>query len=585
MIRVENLSYGVPAKDLYNNISFTIDKGCHCAVIGSNGTGKSTLIDMLINTDNYIFDGKIIKDSGCRIGYQGRFGVRDGLRDVSVFEYLSERFVTVQREIADVCEEMASAEDMEAVFEKYQQLLDINEAMDGDNYENNICKQLNTAGMGNLKSVKISKVSGGEYKLLQIMKEMLLAPNLLILDEPDIFLDFANLNSLCRMINEYKGTLMVVTHNRYLLNHCFDKILHIENTDLQEYECTYKEYRCSILRKKLELRIQNLSEQEEIRRTEKMVETLRKRATLMVNPVIGKSVNAKQSQLDRLKERQIKAPFIEICEPEISFCSVDTEADDERAVQENPILSVSDYGVEFDKVLLRNVSFELRRGEKAAFVGANGTGKTTLIRDIVNNIKDEIHIDESAVVVSLPQFNDRTEDDERTVSAIMADAGFETKEKASAYLAKFCLQGDILEQKINMTSAGERNLLRIALAAGRKADLLILDEPTSHLDIHAQMAFEKAVAEYKGTVLFVSHDFYLIAGCADYVLFAENNTLRRMSVKKFRRMVYDCYFDRSYLEEDRERQELERKISDAFKTDNLAEAEKLCGELEELDRR
>ena len=122
MIRVENLSYGVPAKDLYNNISFTIDKGCHCAVIGSNGTGKSTLIDMLINTDNYIFDGKIIKDSGCRIGYQGRFGVRDGLRDVSVFEYLSERFVTVQREIADVCEEMASAEDMEAVFEKYQQL-------------------------------------------------------------------------------------------------------------------------------------------------------------------------------------------------------------------------------------------------------------------------------------------------------------------------------------------------------------------------------------------------------------------------------------------------------------------------------
>ena len=112
------------------------------------------------------------------------------------------------------------------------------------------------------------------------------------------------------MINNYKGTLLVITHNRYLLNHCFNKILHLENGELQEFDGNYTEYRCSILREKLKLRIQNLEEQAEIARTEEMVDILRTRATLMANPVIGRSVNAKQTQLDRLLARQIKTPFI-----------------------------------------------------------------------------------------------------------------------------------------------------------------------------------------------------------------------------------------------------------------------------------
>ena len=167
--------------------------------------------------------------------------------------------------------------------------------------------------------MKLYQISGGEYKLLQIMREMLLAPNLLILDEPDVFLDFGNLNSLCQMMNGYKGTILVVTHNRYLLNHCFNKILHLENGDVQEYDGSYTQYRCSLLKEKLKLKLQNLEEQDEIARTQEMVDILRKRATEKVNPVIGQSVNAKQSQLDRLIARQIKAPFIEMREPKLPF--------------------------------------------------------------------------------------------------------------------------------------------------------------------------------------------------------------------------------------------------------------------------
>ena len=119
MIKIEKLSYGFPAKDLYNNISFNIERGQHCALIGSNGTGKSTLVDMIMDPEEYLYDGKIIKDDECRIGYASQFSVHDKSQECTVFEYLSRRFVELQMEIARVCEEMATAdpEDMEKVFE------------------------------------------------------------------------------------------------------------------------------------------------------------------------------------------------------------------------------------------------------------------------------------------------------------------------------------------------------------------------------------------------------------------------------------------------------------------------------------
>lgn len=578
MIRVENLSYGFPAKDLYSDISFTIETGRHCALIGSNGTGKSTLADMLIHPNRYLYDGKIFRDEDCRIGYASQFSIRDKSQDCTVFEFLSRRFTDIRKEIDGVCEEMASAEEAEALFERYQELLDINEAMDGDNYESNILKQLNVAQMGDLKETGLSQISGGEYKLLQIMREMLLSPNLLVLDEPDVFLDFANLNSLCRLINEYKGTLLVVTHNRYLLNHCFNKILHLENGEIQEFEGNYNEYRCAGFREKLKLRMQHVEEQEEIARTERMVEILRKRASDMVNPEIGKSVNAKQSQLDRLLARQIKAPFIEVREPRIVLPDV------EAGEAPRTLLKITDYQVDFDKELLRNVSFELHSGEKVAIVGGNGTGKTTLIRDILKNDNPSIHIDENIRYACLSQLQGESVDEDKTVYQVMQDHGFGSKESIKEYLAKYCLEAEVADQKVGQLSGGEQNLLQLAMIAESGAELLILDEPTSHLDIYGQTALENAIADYKGTVLMVSHDFYLAANCADYVLLVEDNTVRRMRTRNFRRMVYEKYFDSKYLETDRRRQELERLITAAFRKDDFAAVEKLCSDLETIDR-
>lgn len=575
MIKVEKLSYGFPEKDLYEDISFTLEAGQHCALIGSNGCGKSTLADMLINTDDYLYDGRIVKDEGCRTGYASQFSIRDKHRDCSVFDYLSERFLQNQQDIAEACDEMATAEDMEVAFEKYQALLDLNEAMDGDNYESNIHKTLHAAGMSALAEMKLSQTSGGEYKILQIMREMLLAPNLLVLDEPDVFLDFGNLNSLRQLINSYKGTLLVITHNRYLLNHCFNKILHLENCELREYDGSYPEYRCAQLQEKLRLKRQYIEEQEEIERTEVMVDILRTRASKMVNPVIGRSVNAKQSQLDRLLARQIKAPFVDVNEPEIVLPEVELAEDKlsendmtkiEAGTSEIPLMTVKDYQVKFDETLLEDVNFELMRGEKAAIVGANGTGKTTLIRDILKGDNPAIKISEGVNYACLSQLEIGASDEDAE--------GYDNVQPGTGHKKK--------ESRSMQFSSGEQNLHQIEQLACSGAQLLILDEPTSHLDIYAQTAFEKALQAYKGTVLMVSHDFYLVANCADYVLLIEDNTIRRMRTRTFRKMVYDKYFDSAYLETDRKKQQLEAEITSAFKNDELDIAEKLCAQLEEL---
>ena len=575
MIQVKNLSFDFPAKVLYKEVSFSLEMGQHCAFIGSNGSGKSTLVDMIINPDKYMYDGKIIKDESCRIGYASQFAVRDKEQEQTVFEYLSEKFVKNQNATVAICEEMAVAENVEPLFEKYQALLDEFVSMDGDNYISNIQKQLYLAGMRELEETKLSELSGGEYKLLQIMKEMLLSQNLLVLDEPDVFLDFGNLNRLCKLINGYKGTLLAITHNRYLLNHCFNKILHLEDGDIQEYDGSYSEYRCSQLKEKLKLKQQSIEEQEEIYRTEKMVDALRIRATIVANPTLGNAVNAKQTQLDRLLARQIKEPFIELREPLIEFKPVEVKDD-------YTVLSVTDYSVSFDDVLLENISFELKSGEKVAIVGPNGTGKTTLIKDILKNNHPSIKIDENINYACLSQLTDENIDETKTVFEVMENLGFETKESISRYLEKFCLEGDALKQKVGQLSGGEKNLLKIAMIANTNAELLILDEPTSHLDIYVQMAVEKAISEYKGAVLMISHDFYLIANCADHVLLVEDKTLKRMRTRTFRKMVYDKYFNKEYLEVDKKKQELEAKITLAFKMDELMKVEKLCNQLEEI---
>ena len=576
MIQVENLSYSFPTKELYKSVTFTLEDGQHCAFIGSNGTGKTTLVDMIIDPEKYLYDGKIIKSEECRIGYVNQFSKSEKDQKKTVFEYLSEKFVENQIETAKVCEEMAVAEDLEPVFARYQELMDLFTAMDGDNYESNIKKQLYLVGMTNHENTEISALSGGEYKLLQVMKEMLQNPNLLIMDEPDVFLDFENLNGLCALINSYKGTMLVITHNRYLLNHCFNKILHLENTDIQEFDGNYIDYNYALLQKKIELQEMAAEEQEEIARAEKMVERLRAEATKMSIASFGRTVHAKQTYLDRLKARAIKEPFVEIRLPKITLPEV------EQAEEAPVVLNISDYQVAFDETILENVSFELKAGEKVAIVGANGTGKTTLLRDIFKNAHPAIKIGEDVEVGFLSQLHGEMLDESKTVYEEFETLGFEKKADIYNYLKEYCFEEDTLTQKIGQLSGGEQNLLQLAKISVSKANLLLLDEPTSHLDTYSQLALEKAVAEYHGAVLMVSHDFYNIVNCADYVMFVDEKSMRPMRIRSFRKKIYENHFNKDYLELEQKKKELETRISACLKSKDFKTAKKLCEQLEEI---
>lgn len=582
MIKVEKLSYSFPEKDLYKEVSFTLENGQHAALIGSNGTGKSTLVDMLMDTGKYLYDGKIIKEESCRIGYVSQFAKRDKEQRLTVFEFLSEDFVRLQEISASLCAEMAVAENLEEVFERYQNVLDEIQAVDGDNYEVNIHRQLKVAGMSKLTDLEISKLSGGEYKLLQVIRQMLLKPDLLIMDEPDVFLDFENLNGLRDLINSHKGTLLVITHNRYLLNHCFDKILHLENGDIQEFDGNYTDYNFSLMQRKMELQEQAEADTAEIERYQKMVDRLRQDASMVASVNRGKAVNAKATQLARLEVRRIKEPFVNIRQPEIQLPEVARSRQGVSDGEDRPVLQIRDLGIGFEEPLLEHASFELHEHEKVAIVGPNGTGKTTLLREVFRNGNPAISIREDVTVGFLSQIHSDTLNEAHTIYEEFEELGFQTKGEIAEYLGKYCFEADALSNQIGHLSGGEKNLLQIAKLAAGNADFLLLDEPTSHLDTYAQIALEKALADYKGTVLMVSHDFYTIAGCADYVLYVENHTLRKMSIRAFRKMIYQEHFDKDYLELEQKKKELETRIELSMKAKDFKSARKLSEKLEEV---
>ncbi|MDF2802552.1 MAG: transporter related [Anaerocolumna sp.] len=575
MIKVENLSYSFPDKDLYNNISFTLEDDEHCAFIGTSGSGKSTLIDIIMDPERYMFDGKLETTPNCRIGYVSQFSQIDSGSEITVFEYIGEEFIKLQNKITAICTEMETSSDIETLLEQYQLTLDDFNSIGGDDFESNINKKLSLADLSKHENLMVSKLSGGEFKLIQVIKEMLTSPDLMIMDEPDSFLDFENLNSLKNLINSHKGTMLVITHNRYLLNHCFNKILHLENTELQEFSGRYIEYNFALLQQKIELQELAAIDNEEIKRNEDIIDKLRAVASVFTDAARGKSLKARVSLLARLEARRIKAPFVEIKEPKIILRT-------NQEIKEGIALKINNYSAAFEDILLENVSFEIKTTDKVALIGANGTGKTTLLRDIYKNNSTAIEISEDTKVAFLSQLQSEMLNESNTVLEEFFEVGFKSSEEIRSYILDYGFEENVLSQKIESLSGGEKNILQLAKISTSNANLLLFDEPTSHLDTYSQIALEKAIKDYNGAVLMISHDFYTIVNCVDYVLMIEDKTLRKMSIRKFRKMIYANHFDKDYLELEQKKNDVETKITTALKNTDFESAKDLSEELEEL---
>ena len=573
MIKTEKLTFGFQSNDLFQNIAFTLEENRHCALIGSNGTGKTTLLNLIKDPAGYVFSGKITRDGVGRIGYVSQFAIRQGDQSITVYDYLRQDFDELERSIGDVCAQMETAEDLDAVMERYQALLDESDAVDADNCDVNIRKQLKLAQLEDKTELALEALSGGELKLVQVIRQMLRRPGLLMMDEPDVFLDFENLSGLRDLINSYPGTLLVVTHSRYLLNHCFDKLWHMENGDLQEFDGNFNQYSYSRLQKKIDLQLQSNKDEQEVQRITALIEQLRDDASENIDPRLGRTLKSKVSYLKHLEGWRIKAPFVEIRQPNIRLPEVEVPE------EETELLRLEDYSLSFEEKLLQQVSFRVHAGEKVALVGANGTGKTSMLRQIWNNQHPAIHFTAEAQPAFFSQLHAEVLNEENSMYEACFQAGFDTPQQVEQHLADYCFDPDALGRKVGKLSGGEKNLLQLALLAAGNANLLLLDEPSSHLDTFAQIALEEAISAYKGAILMVSHDFYTVANCADTILLVENGTIRPMSGRAFRKMIYKKHFSKEYLELEQQKKDLETRIQRHLAAGDCAEAQVLCDKL------
>ena len=573
MIYAEKLTFGFGSTPLFQDISFTLEENCHCALIGSNGTGKTTLMNLIRQPEQFLYDGKLRLEGAGRIGHVSQFALREGDQSITVYDYLCQDFLDLEQQIGQVCLEMETAEDLDALMERYQQLLEESDAVDADNYEFNIRRQLRLAELEGKEALPLEALSGGELKLVQVIRQMLRLPGLLIMDEPDVFLDFENLKGLRDLINDYRGTLLVVTHSRYLLAHCFDRIWHLENGDLQEFEGSYNAYSYSRLQKKIDLKLASIADEEEVQRLSVLVDQLRENCEEKADPRRGRALRSKVSFLNRLLSRQIKAPFVQIRQPDIRLPQVE--------IPEEPteLLRLENYSLSFEEKLLENVSFAVHTGEKVALVGANGTGKTSMLRQIWKNENPAIRFSADAVPAFFSQLHAEILREGSTIYEEFLDIGFDTETQIEEYLRDYCFDPNTLRRRVGNLSGGEKNLLQLAKLAAGNANLLLLDEPSSHLDTFAQLALEEAIAAYPGAVLMVSHDFYTIVNCADTILLVEDGTIRPMSARAFRKMIYKKHFSKDYLELELQKKDLETKIQQLLEAGDCAEAQRLCDKL------
>ena len=573
MIYAEKLTFGFGSTPLFQDISFTLEENCHCALIGSNGTGKTTLMNLIRQPEQFLYDGRLRLEGAGRIGYVSQFALREGDQSITVYDYLCQDFLDLEQQIGQVCMEMETGEDLDALMERYQQLLEESDAVDADNYEFNIRRRLRLAELEGKDMLPLEALSGGELKLVQVIRQMLRRPGLLIIDEPDVFLDFENLKGLRDLINDYRGTLLVVTHSRYLLAHCFDRIWHLENGDLQEFEGSYNAYSYSRLQKKLDLKLASIADEEEVQRLSVLVDQLRENCEEKADPRRGRALRSKVSFLNRLLSRQIKAPFVQIRQPDIRLPQVE--------IPEEPteLLRLENYSLSFEAKLLENVSFAVHSGEKVALVGANGTGKTSMLRQIWKNENPAIRFSPDAVPAFFSQLHAEILRESSTIYEEFFDIGFDTEAQIEEYLRDYCFDPNTLRRRVGNLSGGEKNLLQLAKLAAGNANLLLLDEPSSHLDTFAQLALEEAIAAYPGAVLMVSHDFYTIVNCADTILLVEDGTIRPMSARAFRKMIYKKHFSKDYLELELQKKDLETKIQQLLETGDCAEAQRLCDRL------
>lgn len=558
LLSLTNVSKIFNGKLVLDNVSLTVDETDKIGIVGNNGCGKSTLLKIITGSlepdRTNEKDGVVSFAAKTSVGYLEQMGGLDSRN--TVMEEMEKVFEPIHKAIERMREiELEIERGDNSSADEYQQLSSWVEANEGYNTEVKIRTILNGMGFsGDQLDRTVSGFSGGEKTRLCIAKLLLEEPNLLILDEPTNHLDFKTIMWLEEYLRTYRGAVMIVSHDRYFLDRLCTSICEIEHGRLQRYKGNYSAF----IRQREENDIRREREydqqQKEIAKLEDYV------ARNLVRASTTKMAQSRRRQLEKME--RIEKPFHDEKHAKINFTYVVEPPLDVLKVK-NADISVGEGAGR--KTLVDDISFEVRRGEKIGIIGDNGIGKSTLLKIIQGLIPHEGTVCwNTNVKISYFEQESTNLNRELTVMEELHSRYPSLSDlEVRSLLAQVRFVGENVFKEIGVISGGERAKLCFAIMMQEHGNVLILDEPTNHLDLSSKEAIETALEEYTGTVIFVSHDRYLLSRIADRLIELTNGTYRE----------YNCGFEK-YLDILRAEQAEEKRIADAQKFAKAAEAAK-----------
>lgn len=569
-----NFSYGDNL--IFKNVNFSVNEGERIALVGENGVGKTTLLK-LITGELYASGGEVIKKNGIRLGYLAQNGGYDSQN--SVYDEMKQVF----KEELDAVEKLFQLSARLALAEydgrEYRELSARIEALEKyisskDCYgiDVKIKTVLNGMGFSKFYDRKISDMSGGEKTRFKLARLLLERPDLLILDEPTNHLDVSTLYWLENYIESYKGAVLVVSHDRYFLDRVALITAEIENKTLNVFKGGYTKYK--ILKAERYER--------ELKEYEKQREELLKLQTYVdKNIVRATTAKSAQSRVKQIKKTEVlQKPYTPPPPPRFTF-SYEREPAEE-------VLRVTNLTLEIGgKTLLQGANFTVRRGQKTAIIGENGAGKSTLIRAIASGENRAISVGRFVKFAYYDQEMANLNARNTVLAELWDRHAIYTQTEARKRLAECGLSAEDMFKTVEELSGGERAKLAMCVFESADGNVLLLDEPTNHLDLPARESLEKALKEFDGTVIFVSHDRYFITALADRVIEIEGGKLTsyECGYTEYRRRKEQAAAELARGEEERAREEFKEEKARQYRSrKDRAEEARIKAEIKDIER-
>ena len=501
---LHNVTTHYGAQAVLKGASFEVNPGQKLGLIGANGSGKTTILRVLLGHEP-VTGGSVYLDPGARVGYVPQHVEHN--TGAAVMSWLLSEYKPIADALHAQEESLAraTAAEMDRAMREYQKARDAYDRIDGDARPRRAQTLLDAFGLGAKKDQSVASLSGGEKNILSLAQALLSEPDLLLLDEPANHLDYLGVAWLESFLANFKGTVLIVSHNRYLLDRVAGGILELEDGRVHAYHGGYSDYRGAKLRGLIAQQRDYVVNQRRIAQLEELVKRFEQIARSTSDPAWGKRLRARRSQLRREKRQAVDRPVLSQKAISADFTT--------EAARSDIALRVRGYGKAFgSRQLFDDADLDIASGERVALVGPNGAGKTTLIKDIVHQgawDNRTIRVGPSIRLGYAAQEQEILRRERTILEEVRADGAIGHNE-AFALLRRFLFGWDDLSKRVDDLSGGERNRLQLARLMAVKPSFLVLDEPTNHLDIPAREAVEEALEGYEGTILVVSHDRYFL---------------------------------------------------------------------------